>query len=379
MKLPKILPASIIGVLVLSGAANYYCQDSGSDFQAAGQAGLPEDNESVISTSDDMGMGKSDVKYNFSNLIESNIQNLSNQKNEYTAQKKKQEEYENKKFLRNTYAVQAKIRNVEMVNQAKQEAEKAAAEQKAREEEEARKAQEEQAKAPAVTTPVVTPQQPVVQAPVEDIDISDVIANGIDVSVWQGDIDWQKVKAAGIQFVMIKAGEGVKEHEAFRKNIDGAKAAGLNCGIYWFSRAKSVSEAQQEADACISTISGYQLEYPVVYDCEYRSIKDNPLAEDKAGLTDAVLGFLRRIQSKGYFACYYTNADFSSRYLEFDRIADNYDIWFAGYSVTAPLMPCGIWQHSETGRVDGISTYVDLDISYKNYPNIMKKYHMNGF
>ena len=83
----------------------------------------------------------------------------------------------------------------------------------------------------------------------------------------------------------------------------------------------------------------------------------------------------------------YTNTDFSGKYLEFSRITEKYDIWFAGYSVDKPGMPCGIWQYSETGVKDGIDidnpntgqTKVDLDIAYKNYPQIMKDLHINGY
>ena len=104
-------------------------------------------------------------------------------------------------------------------------------------------------------------------------------------------------------------------------------------------------------------------------------------------LTDTVIAFLNTIQSNGYYSMFYTNLDFSGRYLEFERISDNFDIWCAGYSIPEPNMPCGMWQYSQTGEVDGTDitglngsqNYVDLDISYKNYPAKMKKYHLNGY
>lgn len=235
----------------------------------------------------------------------------------------------------------------------------------------------------AVIQDAVASPQPVV----EEIDDSDVTRTGIDVSRWQGTIDWQRIKNAGIQFAIIKAGEGTEVESKFYENINGAKAVGIDCGVYWFSNAKSIEEAESEAQACLDAISGYQLEYPVVCDFEYRSLKNNPLANDKKALTDTILAFLNKTQSNGYYSMFYTNADFSSTYLEFDRITVDFDIWCAGYSIPEPNMPCGIWQHSQTGVVDGTDitglngsqNYVDLDISYKNYPAKMKKYHVNGY
>lgn len=232
---------------------------------------------------------------------------------------------------------------------------------------------------PAVTDPVPVTQPEVIIEPETVVDDSDIISNGIDVSAWQGEIDWVKVKAAGISFAMIKAGEGTSVSDCFARNISGAQAAGINCGVYWFSSAESSAEAELEAQACINAISGYKLEYPVVYDCEYRTIKNNPLKNSKSQLTDMIITFLSKIQQNGFYAMYYTNCDFSEKYLEFGRITKDFDIWFAGYTVSEPLIKCGIWQKSETGIVDGISGYVDLDISYKNYPAKMKKYHVNGY
>ncbi len=210
---------------------------------------------------------------------------------------------------------------------------------------------------------------------------------GIDVSKWQGNIDWERVKASGVEFVIIKAGEGTSVARNFYANISGAKEAGLACGIYWFSNARSYSEAVDEANACLEVASQYQLEFPVVCDFEYRSIEDcgNPLQYDRRGATDAILGFLGTIERGGFYSMLYTNRNFSSKYFEFDRISSEYDIWCAAYNASSPGLSCGIWQYSQYGHVDGIDTdnygkaYVDLDVAYKDYPEIMKRLHINGF
>lgn len=259
----------------------------------------------------------------------------------------------------------------------KAEAERLAAEEAARQQAIAEEEQKKNEEIPAETQP---------PAPVP-VNPAGVNVRGIDVSRWQGRIDWQKIKDSGVEFAIIKAGEGLDMESRFLENIQNAKAVGMNCGVYWFSKATSAEEAVQEANACLSVISGYQLEYPVVYDFEYRSLKDSPLANDKKALTDAVLSFLGTIEKSGFYSMLYTNTDFSERYLEFNRIKGVYDIWFAGYKVDKPAMECGIWQYSEHGQMEGLdldglngdTTYVDLDIAYKDYPQIMKNLHINGY
>ena len=209
-------------------------------------------------------------------------------------------------------------------------------------------------------------------------DLSEGIS-GIDVSKWQGkDIDWEKVKQSGVEFVMIKAGEGFEEEENFRMNIEGALNAGLKCGVYWFSTASTKYGASLEAKTCLETISGYQLEYPVAYDFEYRSLENSLFGVNRTLITDMAITFLDCIKQAGYYPVVYSNKDFLENYYYEDKLK-GYDLWYAGYKVSSPDKDCFIWQSSETGRVGGISTYVDLNTSYKDYSAIIKRYHWNGF
>lgn len=203
--------------------------------------------------------------------------------------------------------------------------------------------------------------------------------NGIDVSKWQGTIDWKKVRAAGIDFVMIKAGEGTSVEETFIRNITGAKEAGIQCGVYWFANARNIDECKAEAKACLETIRPYQLEYPVVYDFEYRTLKDNPLANDKEKCTDVIYTFLEEIENAGYYSMLYSNKNFPGLYLDIKRLTDRFDFWYANYGIDAPDVSCGMWQRSCTGKVDGILYDVDLDVSYIDYKSIMQRFHVNGF
>lgn len=202
---------------------------------------------------------------------------------------------------------------------------------------------------------------------------------GIDVSKWQGVIDWKQVKDAGVEFAMIKAGEGLCMEETFLRNIAGAKENGIACGVYWFANARSISECHAEAAACIETIKNYKLEYPVVYDFEYRTVVNNPLADDRRLATDVIITFLSDIESAGYYPMVYSNIDFSQRYLELDRLTERFDFWFAHYDISAPDKRCNIWQRSCTGRIAGINADVDLDVSYRDYPQIMINNGLNGY
>lgn len=203
---------------------------------------------------------------------------------------------------------------------------------------------------------------------------------GIDVSKWQEEIDWNKVKNAGVDFVMIKAGEGTKVEEKFFQNIKGAKEAGIQCGIYWFANARNLDECHIEAAICLETIKEYQLEYPVVYDFEYRTMEnENPLKYNRELATEVIFSFLSDIEKAGYYAMAYSNKDFPQRYLYIERITDRFDFWYANYGISVPDTECGIFQYSCKGRIDGINTDVDLDISYKNYKSIMLKNNFNGF
>lgn len=210
--------------------------------------------------------------------------------------------------------------------------------------------------------------------------------DGVDVSRWQDVIDWKTAALSGIDFVMIKAGEGTEIEQTFIRNITGAKEAGVQVGIYWFANATCPEEAVKEAEACLSFIKDYKLEYPVVYDFEYRTLGSepnysNPLAYDKAACTDTMIAFLDVIDANGYYPMVYTNKDFPQRFLEMDRLTAKYDIWYANYSssLKEPDTECTMWQYSCTGRKNGIKTDVDLDVSFVDYKSLMVKNKLNGF
>lgn len=202
---------------------------------------------------------------------------------------------------------------------------------------------------------------------------------GIDVSKWQGSIDWNTVSATGIEFAILKAGgsdAGFYRDPQFERNYEGTKAAGIPVGAYYYVGSKCTSYADGVADAerFIEILSGKQFEYPVYIDMESTSMAD------KAGATWACLGFVETMEKAGYYCGIYASDiyGFKDR-LDISKLGD-IDKWVARYgSNPTYVTEHGMWQYSDKGNVNGISGNVDLDEAYKDYPAIIKAAGLNGF
>lgn len=194
---------------------------------------------------------------------------------------------------------------------------------------------------------------------------------GIDVSSHQGDIDWKQVAQDGVEFAIIRLGyrgygsEGkLVEDTKFEDNIKGASAAGIKVGVYFFSQAITTEELMEEANLVLEKIAPYKIECPVVYDVEKTS-KDgrmnNISVEERTQLTAL---FCQTIQAAGYKPMIYHNTEMGALMIDVAALED-YDKWYASYS-DQMFYPYEykIWQYSDKGRVAGISTDVDLDISF---------------
>lgn len=202
---------------------------------------------------------------------------------------------------------------------------------------------------------------------------------GIDVSHWQGNIDWSKVKAAGIQFAIIKAGgsdDGFYTDSKWEANYKGAKANGIAVGAYYFVGPKCVNATAGKADAerFIQLLTGKQLEYPVFMDNEAQP------ASAKAGITEAAIAFCETMEGAGYFVGIYGSTDSGFHERMDDSRLTAYTHWVAQYASKCTYSgPYGIWQHSSSGRVSGISGNVDMDLSYVDYPSAIKNGGFNGY
>lgn len=201
---------------------------------------------------------------------------------------------------------------------------------------------------------------------------------GIDVSVHNGNIDWGKVKADGIDFAILRAGYGrlaSQKDEKFEQNYAGAKAAGISIGAYWYSYAMTSEEAELEADVFLSVIKGKQFEMPVYFDLEEK--KQFDLGKEQ--VSAIMRAFLKKVENAGYFVGLYGSASSLTTHTA-DDIKSWYTIWLAHWvDQTNYSGAYGIWQHSEKGKVAGINGNVDLDICYKDFPTIIKSKGLNGW
>lgn len=192
---------------------------------------------------------------------------------------------------------------------------------------------------------------------------------GIDVSHWQGAIDWTRVKAAGIQFAIIKSGgsdDGFYTDPRWEENYRNAKANGVAVGAYYFVGPGCTSAADGKADAerFLAQLKGKQLEYPVFIDLEAT------VPSAKAGATEATIAFCRALEAAGYFAGIYSSTDSGFRERLDDSKLTPFTHWVAQYASKCTYCGAyGIWQYSSTGSVNGISGNVDMDISYIDYPS----------
>lgn len=187
----------------------------------------------------------------------------------------------------------------------------------------------------------------------------------IDVSEFQGKIDFKKVKASGIEGVIIRAGYGKgNADEFFVRNINGAIKNKLHIGIYWFSYAYTAGMAKKEAEYCHEMIQTYKLniDLPVFFDWEYDSMsyaEKNGLAPDKKLITEMTKVFCEEITRYGYDAGYYANWDYYKNYYYPSKLK-NYKLWFADYE--DDYKNCFIQQTSSKGSVNGIIGTVDMDV-----------------
>ena len=208
---------------------------------------------------------------------------------------------------------------------------------------------------------------------------------GIDVSEWQKTIDWEAVKAAGIEFAMIRAGYGQNNIDPqFKRNISECNRLGIPCGVYWFSYAYTEAMAIREAEYALAAVEPYKLEYPIAFDYEGASVdyaKKNGVVPDKAHVTALANAFCGRIEQAKYYAMVYTNPAYLSQYYD-SYVPKSYDIWLAQWPANPdpaakPVQAGGIWQYTNSGTVAGISGRVDMDAAYYDYPAIIKANGLN--
>ncbi len=215
-----------------------------------------------------------------------------------------------------------------------------------------------------------------------------MVTQGCDFSQWQGyNIDFNKVKAAGINFVILRAGYGKyisQKDPTFEGNYKRAKAAGLNVGAYWYSyagtdtrlsNAQGEADAKTEADVFMQAIKGKTFEMPLYFDLEEKT-QFNRGAAYCSKITEIFCGALEKA---GYFAGLYISRSPLQQYINANT-AKKYTLWVAEYGSKCNYGgTVGMWQNTSTFRVNGTSGNIDHDYCYVNYPTIIKNGGFNGY
>ena len=195
---------------------------------------------------------------------------------------------------------------------------------------------------------------------------------GIDVSSYQGNINWASVKASGVEFAFIRVGYRGYEtgrlcvDPKFTQNITAAQKVGLKCGVYIYSVAKTVQEAVQEANFVMEAVKNYKLDLPIVMDYEHQT--DRAAGLSKAQRTNNILAFVETVQKAGYKGCLYTGYWYYNNLLEPSRLK-SVPLWIAYYTENPDKvknLQYSWWQYTSTGKINGISGNVDCNIFLPN-------------
>lgn len=211
---------------------------------------------------------------------------------------------------------------------------------------------------------------------------TEILANGIDISKWNGDINWNEIKEAGIDFVIIRAGYSSTIDPNFEENYVAAKAAGLDVGCYYYSYATSVEEMSEDADELLTWIAGKQFEYPIYLDLEDASQE----SIDREILFDMCRVFIEKLQANKYFCGLYVSYNWLYNLLNTSMTSTYFDVWIARYWDHTSVWDeeimktrTGMWQYTDSGEIGTHTCKFDMNVAFKDYPSIIKEWGLNGF
>ncbi len=207
-----------------------------------------------------------------------------------------------------------------------------------------------------------------------------VLYEGVDLSYHNGTVDFAALKASGISFVILRVGTSRTPDSMFETYYRQAKAAGLDVGAYIYTYASTTAAALRDAEWMLGKLEGKTFEYPIFFD-----IEDNSLTSlSRKALTDITMTFCDTMVDAGYYPGVYTNKRWIADHLDIARIRAHYDIWLASWIVTGENIgdysdDFAMWQYTATGAVSGVSTDVDRNRVYRDFPTYIKKYGYNGY
>ena len=242
-------------------------------------------------------------------------------------------------------------------------------------------------------------------------DNTGILMQGVDTSKWNHEygasledikpLDWEALKAAGIDFVILKAGSTKGIDPAFELDYRDAKAAGLQVGAYFYTYSATVEDTLADAEMLLSWLEGKQFELPIYFDAEEATLMD--LGQET--LTALCMSFTERLWEEGYYAALYTNTEWLYNLLDTKWVKENLDVWYARYTATLPegqdrFTPAdrnftwkdgtadkpgeadkrfGLWQYTDNGGVEGFRYPFDFNFAFKDYQSVMVKWGLNGY
>lgn len=202
---------------------------------------------------------------------------------------------------------------------------------------------------------------------------------GIDVSTHQEIINWEKVKADGVQFAILRASYGTKSvDKQFKRNADECTRLNIPFGAYLYSYARNIEEAKMEVQNFINTIKPYKLSYPAIVDMEDADSYKKKNGVSYATCIDICEVECLALEKAGYYAMIYANLDWFKNKINSTRL-DRFDKWVAQWNSSCSYTkPYGLWQYTSSGKVAGINGNVDMNKSYKDYPSIISSLKSNN-
>lgn len=210
---------------------------------------------------------------------------------------------------------------------------------------------------------------------------SDEYRYGVDISRWNGEVDYEKLKASGVDFVILRIGYGADMDIRFEINYAAAKAAGIDTGVYLYTIATTTEEAVAEADALIEWAKGRQFEYPVFYDIESESIHAGMTNTQR---TNLCIAFCDRIYEAGLYPGIYSSYYWLRDSIDMEKINERYGVWVAAWTSSGEAdrdysSTYDMWQYTDSGSASGVSGNVDCNVCYVDFPTMIKNGGYNGY
>lgn len=205
-----------------------------------------------------------------------------------------------------------------------------------------------------------------------------VVAQGVDLSSYQSDVDFEKLRADGYSFVILRAGStGYGADSMFEKHYADARAAGLDIGCYYYTYSTTVEGVRADASELLDLIKGKNFTYPVFLDFEEEAFQSS----DRVKLnTEMVSAFCASVKRGGYYPGVYTMISMYEDYLDVSELENKWDFWIANYIDGTHAHDLykdsfSLWQYTSEGYVLGIDSQVDLNVAYVDYPKITKEFY----